>query len=126
MADKMNYDMIVHPLSEKEGGGYLATFPDLPGCMADGKTPEEAIHEAHDALKAWLATAKAHGDPIPKPKGTFSGQTRLRLPKSLHAELTLRAKYEGVSFNTLTLTLLAEALGRRDRGQEIMTQKGKH
>lgn len=43
------------------------TFPDLPGCRADGATPEEAFHQAEDALKAWIKTAQEFGDPIPKP-----------------------------------------------------------
>ena len=63
----ITYPMIIHPLTEEEGGGFLAEFPDLPGCMADGETVEEAIVEAHDALESWLSTAKLHGDPIPLP-----------------------------------------------------------
>jgi antitoxin HicB len=61
------YKLIIRPLSTEEGGGYLAEFPDLPGCMADGETPEEARHQAEDALKSWLATAKEFGDFIPEP-----------------------------------------------------------
>lgn len=111
MKNKLIYDAILHPLLEEEGGGYMVTFPDLPGCMADGETPEEALDEAEDALVSWLKTARENNDAIPVPKGTFSGQTRLRLPKSLHAELSVRAKYEGVSFNTYVTTILAKAMG---------------
>lgn len=96
MSDKLLYDAIVHPLTEEEGGGYMVSFPDLPGCIADGETPEAALKEAEDALKSWIDTAKKHNDKIPEPKLSFSGQTRLRLPKFLHAELSIRAKYEGV------------------------------
>ena len=39
----LRYPVIVSPLSEEDGGGFLATVPDLPGCMSDGETPEEAI-----------------------------------------------------------------------------------
>ncbi len=46
----------VRPLSREEGGGYLVEFPDFPGCIADGETPEEAIREARDALASYLAT----------------------------------------------------------------------
>jgi antitoxin HicB len=49
------------------GGGYLAEFPDLPGCMADGETVKEALRQAEDALAAWLAAAKEFGDPISAP-----------------------------------------------------------
>lgn len=111
---EINYPVIVRPLTEEEGGGFLAEFPDLPGCMADGETVEEAITQAHDALESWLATAKSCGDPIPLPSSAYSGQWRMRVPKSLHAALALRAKQEGVSLNTLAATLLAEGLGYRE------------
>lgn len=113
--NKLRYKITIRPLSADEGSGYLAEFPDLPGCMADGKTVEEALHQAEDALQSWLATAKESNDPIPKPNTAirYSGQWRLRLPKSLHAALVIRAKEEGVSLNTLAATLLAQGIGRQ-------------
>ena len=51
----------VRPLSAEEGNGYLLEFPDYPGCMADGDTPEQAIAEGYDALKSYLATLKESG-----------------------------------------------------------------
>lgn len=111
---ELNYPVSIRPLTKEEGGGYLAEFPDLPGCMADGETIEAALHEAEDAMKSWIATAKKHGENIPEPTlaANFSGQWRVRLPKSLHAALVLRAKQEGVSLNTLTAVLLARAMGQ--------------
>ena len=47
----LDYPFTIRHLSKEDGGGYLIEFPDLPGCMADGKTVEEALHEAEDALK---------------------------------------------------------------------------
>ncbi len=89
------YPIAIRPLSKKEGGGYLAEFPDLPGCMADGETIEEALHESADALASWLKTAKANGDAIPKP---LSSSTRehsrtaiskhLRKPKANKTKLS--------------------------------------
>lgn len=67
-----DYPIEVRPLAEEDGGGFLATFPDLPGCMADGETPEAGIREALDAAVSWLATAAEAGDPIPAP-GTGGG-----------------------------------------------------
>lgn len=109
----LKYPAAVRPLTKDEGSGYLVEFPDLPGCIADGETLEEALHEAEDAVKSWLKTAKEFGDVIPEPSvaSKFSGQWRLRIPKSLHAALSLRAKQEGVSLNMLAATLLAEGLG---------------
>ncbi len=109
-----HYPAIIQPIAEKDGGGYLISFPDLPGCIADGETPEEAFHQAEDAMIAWMKTAKEFGDTIPKPSvpNRYSGQWRMRAPKSLHAALASRAKEEGVSLNTLTITLLAQGLAR--------------
>jgi antitoxin HicB len=98
-----DYPFTVHPLAKEEGGGYLIEFPDLPGCISDGETPEDAIHNGQDALKGYLLTLKEFDMPAPRPGTTSgaSGQWRQRVPKSLHARLTARAKAEGVSLNTL-------------------------
>lgn len=111
---KFKYPITIRPLSKEEGGGYLAEVPDLQGCVADGETVESALQEAEDAVKSWLATAKKAGDKIPEPtiSDRFSGQWRIRLPKSLHAALVLRAKQEGVSLNTLAAILLAQSMGK--------------
>jgi predicted RNase H-like HicB family nuclease len=47
----------------------VAEVPELPGCMAHGKTYEEAIKNVQDAIQLWIDTAKEFGDPIPEPKG---------------------------------------------------------
>lgn len=114
---ELKYPVTIRPLSKEEGGGYLVEFPDLPGCMADGETVEEALHEAEDALESWLTTAKEHNDPIPQPSiaANFSGQWRIRLPKSLHAALVYQAKLEGVSLNTLVATMLARGMGEKSK-----------
>lgn len=108
----IDYPFTIRPLSKEEGGGYLVEFPDLPGCMADGETVEEAIAESRDALTSWIETCKSEGDEIPQPSNAehYSGQWRLRVPKSLHAALAFRAKQEGVSLNTLATTLLAAGI----------------
>ena len=111
MLDGLPYTAVIRPLSEDEGKGYLVEFPEIPGCYGDGATPEEAVIDAEVALQSWIDTAKEFGDPIPVPKANFSGQWRLRIPKSLHAELAHRAKYEGVSLNMLVTTILAESMG---------------
>jgi antitoxin HicB len=112
MMDKdLPYPAIIRPLSKEEGEGYVVEFPDLPGCFGDGDSPEEALREAESALHSWIVTAKEFGDPLPQPKKKYSGQWRLRIPKSLHAELVYRAKYENVSLNTLVTTILAGYMG---------------
>jgi len=103
----------IRPLSVEEGGGYLVEFPDYPGCMADGATPEEALVEGRDALTSYVQTLKALGRPTPATGGAYGGQWRQRVPKSMHAALARRAAHEGVSLNMLVTTILAEGLGRR-------------
>ena len=70
MNHKLSYPYILTPLSEEDGGGYLIEFPDLPGCMSDGETPEEAISMGKDAIEAWLSTAKASDMKIPQPNSS--------------------------------------------------------
>lgn len=110
---ELQYPFEVAPLPPDEGGGWLVTFPDLPGCMADGATIAEALREAEDALESYVKTAQEFGDPLPPP-GAYSGKFNIRTPKSLHAKLAARAKAEGVSLNTMAIALLAEGLGRRE------------
>jgi antitoxin HicB len=110
-----DYAIEIRPLTEEEGGGFLATFPDLPGCLADGETPEEAIVDAKGAFKCWMEAQKEWGRPYPIPTTSgMSGKFVQRLPKSLHAKLVKRAKQEGVSLNTLVLSFIAEGVGRRE------------
>ncbi|MDK9722664.1 MAG: type II toxin-antitoxin system HicB family antitoxin [Rhodospirillales bacterium] len=105
----------IEPLSQEDGGGYLIRFPDYPGCIADGETPEEAIAEGRDALQSYVETLKELGRPIPKAgEDAFSGKWSQRVPRSLHAALARRAALEGVSFNTLCVALLAEGIGKRE------------
>ena len=112
------YAHVVAPLSEEDGGGYLITFPDLPGCMSDGANLEEVLANGRDAFSAWMS-ARAHiGKPIPKPTryGESAEPVRMmqRLPRGLHAQLVARARAEGTSLNTLVTMMLAEGLVRRN------------
>lgn len=107
------YPFEIRPLSKEEGGGYSIYFPDLPGCWSDGSTPEEAIGNGRDALRSWLAVAEEFGDGIPKPFSAVSGRFVQRVPRSLHAQLIARAKAEGVSLNTLVVSLVSQGIGKR-------------
>lgn len=50
MNASFDYPFQMRPLSDDEGGGWLISFPDLPGCLSDGETPEEAMVNGQDAL----------------------------------------------------------------------------
>ena len=62
---KLEYAVVVEPLSEADGGGFVATVPDLPGCMSDGETPEEALINVQDAIAAWIEAAHDIGHAVP-------------------------------------------------------------
>ena len=64
---RLEYPVIVQPLSPEDGGGFLATVPDLPGCMSDGETPEEALTNVQDAIAAWIEAAQDMGRKVPQP-----------------------------------------------------------
>src|SRR5947209_19036355 len=55
--NKLEYPVVVEPLLAEEGGGFVATVPDLPGCMSDGATPEEALANVQDAIAIWIEAA---------------------------------------------------------------------
>ena len=111
----LGYAIVVSPLSDEDGGGYLAETPDLPGCIGDGDTPAAAIADAEQAIAEWIAEAKRLKRPIPTPAspGQHSGRWVQRVPRSLHGRLAAVAKREGVSLNTLVTAILAEGVGQR-------------
>ena len=61
------YPLVVEPLAPADGGGFVAIVPDLPGCMSDGATPEEAVVNVQDAIAVWIEAAGELGRPVPPP-----------------------------------------------------------
>ena len=61
------YPVTIEPLPEADGGGFVAFVPDLPGCMSDGETPEEALANVKDAITTWIEAAQDVGHPVPAP-----------------------------------------------------------
>lgn len=68
------YSIVIEALSEEDGGGFLATVPDLPGCMSDGPTREAAAHNVEDAITSWLEEAESLGRPIPRPSRILAAE----------------------------------------------------
>jgi len=64
---KLEYALHIERLPDSEGGGYIATVPDLPGCMSDGETPEEALKNVQEAIASWIEAAQEWKMDIPHP-----------------------------------------------------------
>ena len=109
-----DYRIAIRPLLKEEGRGYLVEYPEIPGCMSDGETIEEAIANGRAALRDCLDVFKESGRKTPK-LGVEAAQWRQRLPRTLYLTLTEQAKSEGVSINSLVTAMIAEAVGSRRR-----------
>ena len=106
------YQFTVRPLSKDEGGGYLVEYPDIPGCMSDGETIEEAIANGREALRDCIDVFRESGRKLPRPC-IEAAQWRQRLPRTLYTKLTKQAENEGVSINSLVTAIIAEAIGSK-------------
>ena len=91
-------------------GGYVASYPDLRGCITVGDTLASVAANAEDAKREWIQAAMEEGIEIPEPlsEAEYSGQFKLRIPKSLHRDLAQHSKEEGISMNQYCLYLLTK------------------
>ena len=94
---------------DMDEGGFVARYPELPGCITIGDTLETVVKNVNDAKIEWITAALEDGNTIPEPSSydDYSGQFKLRLPKSLHKLLADRSKEEGVSMNQYCVYLLS-------------------
>lgn len=67
MSPEPRYEIILYWSSQDEA--FVAEVPELPGCMADGATYEEAVANAQVVIGEWIETARSLGRPIPVPRG---------------------------------------------------------
>lgn len=65
--DSEEYPVLIFQLAEQDGGGFVATAPDLKGCFADGESREAALADVKKAIEEWIDEAKRLGRPVPKP-----------------------------------------------------------
>jgi antitoxin HicB len=106
-------------IEEAPEGGYFVYIKDLPGCMSQGETPEEAAEMIEEARRLWLESAYEDGLDIPLPEShdEYSGKFNVRLPKSLHRRLDQMAEREGVSLNQFLVYTLSKAVGLEEVGK---------
>lgn len=106
---QLSYKMEI--IEDKYEGGFVVSYPDLPGCITCGDTIDRAINNAKDAKKVWLETALEEGTNINEPDNLekYSG-TFLKIPKTLHKELAEHSKREGIDINQYCLYLLSKRI----------------
>jgi predicted RNase H-like HicB family nuclease len=63
----MKYEVVIW--WSEEDGSFLAEVPELPGCMADGKTHAELLAHLEETVDLWIEAARRQGHPVPEPKG---------------------------------------------------------
>jgi len=93
---------------------WFVSIKELPGCMSQGDTPEEAVAMIHDAMRAWLEVALEDGYPIPEPQADedYSGRFMVRVPRGLHRQLVHTADLQEVSLNAYCIAVLAQSVGQ--------------
>lgn len=104
---EMPYKMEI--IEDQDEGGFVVAFPDLPGCITCGETIESAVANALDAKRAWIEAALEDGIEIYEPNSleNYSGQFKLRMPRSLHRTLAEHSQREGISMNQYCVYLLS-------------------
>lgn len=100
---------------DTQEGGFLLYCPELKGCMTCADTAETGIKLLEDAKREYFIACIEDGIDIPEPLAAddYSGQFKLRMPKSLHKEIAEKSKKEGVSMNQLCVYLLTTGLGKK-------------
>ena len=103
-------------LIKEDDGTYFVKVKELPGCMSNGKTADEAMKNIKDAMEIWLESSLRRGLEIPLPEvmREYSGRFIVRVPASLHKKLVIEAKKEGVSLNQYVVYLLTEKASKKE------------
>ncbi len=108
------YPFEVRELTKEEGGGFLVSFPDLPGCLADGKSLGLAVTNAADAEIAWIRACENWGDAIPESSHTEHPRLTLPLSTTVQDDLFYTASILGVSPADLGMALIRKGLAAID------------
>ena len=66
-AMSIKYELVIYWSEEEQS--FVVEVPELPGCMADGETYEEAVANVRQVIEEWIQTARELGRPVPEPKG---------------------------------------------------------
>ena len=107
-----------------EDRGYIVTCPAFPGLSAFGETEEEALAEAKSGLALFIEACKDKEIPLPEPQVAegYSGQFRVRLPKSLHRQAAQLAATDGISLNQLVISAVEQRVGAKQVGMRMISE----
>jgi antitoxin HicB len=96
-------------IQRDEDGDFVGRVEELPGCLAHGRTPADALRRLEAVQRLWIEDAVSRGEPVPPPQREEqrSGRWVQRVPRSLHSRLVAKARLEGVSLNHLGTAALA-------------------
>jgi len=99
-----------------KNGGYFVKVEELPGCMSEGPTKEEALDNIEEAKELWFEAAieDKYNIPLPEEMEEYSGKFVVRLPKYLHRSLSNQAEKEDTSLNKLVVSLLSDRSSMRE------------
>ena len=111
---------------EDKGKPWTASVEELPGCTSHGKTSDDALDGIEAAMAKWIAVALEEGREIQEPRSaaTHSGRLLLRMPRTLHADLTRASEREGVSLNQFITDVLASTIVWRGRPDGARARAG--
>jgi antitoxin HicB len=114
--DNLPYNIVLESWDDGDGVYWVARVIELPYCIIDGNTPEEALEEIKGVKREWIESNLKRGLKIPEPNTRdYSGQIRLRISPVLHRVLSEKANIEGISLNQYMNTLLAQGAGYQMR-----------
>ena len=123
----LEYPVVLRKLRPDEGGGYLATIPQLGRMtfIADGETAQEALDSLDDLRKSLIPELINEGVVLPEPvldeqsSEEYSGKVLVRMPLDVHARVAAEAKKNGCSLNARINQYIAEGLGRTANTETI-------
>jgi RNA polymerase sigma-B factor len=116
---QLPYTVAVQSEREGEGAHWVATVEELPGCAAQGQTPDDAVELLRGAMQSWIEASLAQGREIPLPNGrpakrrassSHSGRFLVRMPGALHSQLARAAERDHLSLNRYITNVLAASV----------------
>lgn len=109
-------------LVREADGGYSGEILEFPGCISEGETANEVVARLEENAKDWIESELEAGRTIPGPVSgdEHSGRIALRLPRSLHRAIALKAARDRTSTNQQIVSAIAAWVGADGARQEMM------